>query len=353
MRRKGLTYASSGVSIKRVDLVHQMISGAIHRTHLQLDYGKVLSGYGHYAGLVDIGSCILALHCDGVGTKMLIAQAMKKFNTIGIDCVAMNANDILCVGSRPLAFVDYIAAARPNLKLLRKIIDGLVKGCEEAKIALIGGETAIVPDLLASGDNRTSFELSGTVLGMAKKRADLIMGDKISGSDVILGIESTGLHSNGFTLARKALSKCNLRQKLGNLDRTLGEELLTPTRIYVKPIVDILDSGIEVHGIAHITGGSFSKLRRINNKINFRLNNMPDPPEIFNLIQLQGSIGLTEMCKTFNMGIGMCLIIPRKSIDPIASVFDRHRMGIRRIGTAEKPGNGEVLCKVRDEYARI
>ena len=353
MRRKGLTYARSGVNIKEVDHIHRLIGRIISHTHMKINKGRVLSGFGHYAGLIDIGSCVLALHCDGVGTKVLIAQTMKNFSTIGIDCVAMNVNDIICVGAIPFAFVDYIAIAKPDPKLLRKLTEGLVRGGEEAGVAIVGGETAIVPGVLSSGDRQTSFEISGTALGLVKRKSDLILGDKIVERDIILGVESSGLHSNGFTLARKALSKYGLSRNVGNLGRPLGEELLTPTRIYVKPVIDLLESGIAIHGIAHITGGSFTKLRRINNRVNYRLSSMPNPPDIFRLIQEQGKIEPAEMYRTFNMGFGMCMIVPRESVESIVSVFDKYRMRTMNIGNIEKPGAGEVSCKIHGKYISL
>jgi phosphoribosylformylglycinamidine cyclo-ligase len=353
MPRKGLSYAESGVSIKQIDLVHHLIGRLIKRTHRNTNKGLVLSGFGHYAGLVDIGSCILALHCDGVGTKLLIAQAMNDFSTVGRDCVAMNVNDLICVGSTPFAFVDYIATARPDPDVLGTIADSLVKGAEEAGVAIIGGETAVVPGLLSNGLNKNTIELSGTAMGFVKNRSELILGNRITKGDIILGVESSGLHSNGFTLVRRILSRFDLHRNVANLENSLGHELLTPTRIYVRPMVDLVSSGVEVHGIAHITGGSFTKLRRINDNVNYRLDNMPDPPEIFKLVQAKGKIGFAEMYRTFNMGIGLCVIAPRASAEAIVSKFEEFRMVTSKVGIIEKPGTGKVSCKVGNKVTRL
>jgi phosphoribosylformylglycinamidine cyclo-ligase len=207
--------------------------------------------------------------------------------------------------------------------------------------------------LLSNGNNQNSIELSGTALGFVKKRSELVLGNRIVKGDIILGVESSGLHSNGFTLARKALSKHNFQKRAGNLERSLGDELLTPTRIYVRPMIDLLSSGVEVHGIAHITGGSFTKLRRINEKVNYRLRSMPDPPEIFKLIQVQGKIGSAEMYRTFNMGIGMCIVAPRASIESITSAFEKYRMRALKVGIIEKPGSGEVSCEVQNKHTML
>lgn len=353
MSHKGLTYSEVGVNNKEIDLVHRVIGSHIQRTHKNTNMGRVLSGFGHYAGLIDIGSCILALHSDGVGTKLLIAQAMNDFSTIGIDCIAMNVNDLICVGSAPFAFLDYIAISKPDPRVLSAITDSLAKGAEEAGVAIVGGETAIVPDLLSKGYNKNSIELSGTAVGYVKKRTELVLGDRIVKGDTILGVESSGLHANGFTLVRKALSKQDLHKKAGNLERSLGDELLTPTRIYVRPIIDLFRLGVEVHGIAHITGGSFTKLRRINDRVNYRLNSIPDPPEIFKLIKLKGKIRFAEMHRTFNMGIGLCIIAPPPSVEEIVSTFDKYKMKASKIGVIEKPGTGEVSCGVLNEQTRL
>jgi phosphoribosylformylglycinamidine cyclo-ligase len=353
MPRKGLSYPESGVNIKQIDLVHHLIGRLIKRTHRNTNKGLVLSGFGHYAGLIDIGSCILALHCDGVGTKLLVAQAMNDFSTVGIDCVAMNVNDLICVGSTPFAFVDYIATARPDPDALGTIADSLVKGAEEAGVAIIGGETAVVPGMLSNGLNKNTIELSGTAMGYVKNRSELVLGNRITKGDIILGVESSGLHSNGFTLVRRILSRFDLHRNIANLENSLGHELLTPTRIYVRPMVDLVKSGVEVHGIAHITGGSFTKLRRINDSVNYRLDNMPEPPEIFKLVQTKGKIGFAEMYRTFNMGIGLCVIAPRASAEAIISKFEKFRMVTSKVGIIEKPGTGKVSCKVDNKVTRL
>jgi phosphoribosylformylglycinamidine cyclo-ligase len=346
MRRKNLTYAESGVDIKQIDFVQHLIAGHIQRTHENVNKGRVLSGFGHYAGLIDIGSCILALHCDGVGTKLLIAQAMNNFSTVGVDCIAMNVNDLICVGSTPFAFVDYIATAKPDPPILLRIAKSLVEGAKESGVAIIGGETAVVPGLLSNGYSKNSIELSGTAIGFIQKRSKLVLGNRIRKGDIILGVESSGLHSNGFTLVRRAFSRRDLRKEVGNLKRPLGDELLIPTRIYVRPMIDLFGSGVEIHGIAHITGGAFTKLQRINDRVNYRLVSMPDPPEIFRLIQAEGKIGFAEMYRTFNMGIGLCIIAPLASAEAIVSTFNRWGMRTFKVGFIEKPGTGEVSCEV-------
>jgi phosphoribosylformylglycinamidine cyclo-ligase len=278
---------------------------------------------------------------------------MNDFSTVGIDCVAMNVNDLICVGSTPFAFVDYIATARPDPDALGTIADSLVKGAEEAGVAIIGGETAVVPGMLSNGLNMNTIELSGTAMGYVKNRSELVLGNRITKGDIILGVESSGLHSNGFTLVRRILSRFDLHRNIANLENSLGHELLTPTRIYVRPMVDLVSSGVEVHGIAHITGGSFTKLRRINDNVNYRLDKMPEPPEIFKLVQAKGKIGFAEMYRTFNMGIGLCVIAPRASAEAIVSKFEKFRMVTSKVGIIEKPGTGKVSCKAGNKVTRL
>jgi len=274
----------------------------------------------------------LATHTDGVGTKVIIAQSMKKYDTVGIDCVAMNVNDIICTGAVPVSFVDYIAANRNDQEIFKQIVRGLVNGAKKAQVPIVGGETAILPDLI-SGKN-FSFDLAGMVVGILNK-TDMILGNKIETGDVIIGINSSGLHSNGYSLARKALSKYFIRDKIKGLG-VLGDVLLAPTEIYVRPVLQVIKE-CNVHGLAHITGGSFTKLLRLK-KTGFMLNNLPEPPPIFQIIQNQG-VTNEEMYKTFNMGIGFCLIVPKEETARIGHIFKKHGFHGIQIGKIiEKKG---------------
>ena len=346
LTNKHRTYKNVGIDLEKIRKSQKSIGELICFTHSFLRKGKVLSGFGHYAGLIEIDSNILALHSDGVGTKVIIAQLMDSFDTVGIDCVAMNVNDIICVGAKPIAFVDYIALNSPNESLIDQIVKGLIEGAKRSEIAIVGGETAILPDII-SGSSKTAFDLAGMVLGVTS-RSRLIMGDKIEVGDVILGIESSGLHSNGYSLARKILlSKHSIEDKPEYLTHTLGEELLIPTRIYVKPIMEIIESEIiDIHGFAHITGGSFAKLSRLSKSVRFNLNCLPSAEGIFKLIQKDGPVKNKEMYKTFNMGIGFCVIIPKKSVDQIIEIFEKYQMKCMQIGRVDQRGKGEVIAQL-------
>ena len=279
------------------------------------------------------GGKLLATHTDGVGTKVIISHMMKKYDTIGIDCVAMNVNDIVCTGAVPISFVDYIAANRNEHEIFKKIVQGLVKGAKKAQVPIVGGETAIMPDVITGKD--FMFDLAGMVVGILDKQ-DLILGDMITPGDIIIGVKSNGLHSNGYSLARKVLlSKYSLKDKIKGLG-TVGDALLEPTEIYVKPVLEALQE-CDIHGLAHITGGSFTKLLRLK-KTGFMLDNMPEPPEIFQLIENQ-DVEKEEMYKTFNMGIGFCLIAPEEEEELIGEICKKHGLKSRQIGNiVEKKG---------------
>lgn len=337
-----MTYRDAGVDVGRIRTAQKSIGDIISTTHKLPLSAKVVSGFGHYAGLMKIGSQLVALHSDGVGTKVLVAQLMNKFDTIGIDCVAMNVNDIICVGAQPVGFIDYIALRQPNESLLQEIAKGLVEGARQSQMAIVGGETAILPDIIAGEEN--AFDLAGMVMGVVKGKP--VLGSAIKQGDVILGIESSGLHSNGYSLARKVLlSKYAVDDNADHLVQTVGEELLIPTKIYVRPVMEILKKKIAVHGFANVTGGSFTKLPRLNAKVRYNLDALPAPVGIFKQIQVDGRIDSKEMYRTFNMGIGFCVITPKRSVDEITSIFAKYKMRCKAIGRIEK-GRGEVAALI-------
>jgi phosphoribosylformylglycinamidine cyclo-ligase len=337
-----MTYRDAGVDVGRIRTAQKSIGEIISATHGMISTGKVLTGFGHYAGLIRLGRQLLALHSDGVGTKVLVAQLMNKFDTVGIDCVAMNVNDVICVGAQPVGFIDYVALKQPNERLLQEIAKGLVEGARQSQMAIVGGETAVLPDVIAGEEN--AFDLAGMVMGMVKGKP--ILGGAIRPGEVILGVESSGLHSNGYTLARKVLlSKYSVHDNADHLMQTVGEELLIPTRIYVRPVMEILRKKIVVHGLANITGGSFTKLPRLNSKVRYDLDGLPTPSGIFRQIEVDGEIDCKEMYRTFNMGVGFCVIAPKASAGDIVSIFAKYKMSCRVVGRIEK-GRGEVAARI-------
>jgi phosphoribosylformylglycinamidine cyclo-ligase len=336
-----MTYAKAGVNARHIHETHKLLARRLETTFATRKgkVGRPIFPIGHYAGLVDLGQGrVLSLHTDSVGTKVLIAQMMRKYDTIGIDCVAMCANDLICTGAEPISFLDYMAMSKPDRATVNEVAIGLVKGAKEAGMAIIGGETAIVPELLADD---SGFDLVGFAAGYCRKK-DLILGDRVREGDALVGVASSGIHSNGLSLARKILlNKYDLKQTPTGLERSLGEELLEPTRIYVKPVREMTGK-IETHGLAHITGGgAFMKLERVvgQAKCGVDLDNLPEPPGIFRLIGRTGRISESEMYRTFNMGIGLVIVAPESETNRIIRIFRKHRTVAMRIGRVErKPG---------------
>lgn len=297
--------------------------------------GRVIQGPGHYAGLIDLGGArVLAIHTDGVGTKVLIAQMLNRFDTVGIDCIAMNVNDLICVGAQPLVFEDYIALGRADRQLIMELMRGIVRGAKEANIVVAGGETAVMPDVI-KGINGKAFDLAGTVVGLVKKN-QIVTGSSLKAGDIVLGVESSGIHSNGLSLARKVLlTNHKIDEELSQLGKSVGEELLTPTTIYVRPILEVLARlRSQISGLAHITGGAFSKLKRIGEyaDVGFKLDHMPEPPSIFQLVQKEGRITSREMYKTFNMGIGFCICVAQGYAEEVTRLVGKHGMIVHEIG---------------------
>jgi phosphoribosylformylglycinamidine cyclo-ligase len=298
-----LTYAASGVNIAEENIAIQALAREI--TYRRRGTGEPLSDIGHYAGLIEFGEYVLALTTDGVGSKILVADALEKWDTIGIDCIAMNANDLLAMGVEPVAFTDYIAIDHPSPEKMRQIGIGLQRGAELSNLSIVGGETATLPDIVKG------FDLAGTCLGIAEKH-QIVTGEHIQIGDVLIGLPSSGLHSNGYTLVRKILSESDYSYDdllPNNPRKTIGEELLEPTRIYLE-ILDLIKK-VEVHGLAHITGSGLLKLRRLT-EYGFNFTNPLPPQPIFRFLQREGDIDIEEMYKTFNMGMGFLVVLPEE-----------------------------------------
>jgi len=357
VEKKGFTYEKAGVSIDKVSKVHQIIGELIKHTYQNRKgkFGEVFGEYGHYAGLLNISDELcLALHVDGVGTKVLVSQLMNKYDTIGIDLVAMHANDIICIGAEPVALEDYLAVEEADPEFIAEIMKGIVAGAEIAQMAVIGGETATMPDIIKGIKKGKGYDLSAMSVGVVKK-SRIITGEHIQPDDIIIGLESNGIHSNGLTLARKALldlGKFTVEQKLPNSQFKIGEDLLRPTKIYSREILEILER-IEVHGLAHITGGAFSKLNRLSySKIGFDLTDLPVPPLIFKNIQSITKISDYELYRTFNMGIGFCIITDESNSSEIKKICQKYKTKIYQIGNII-PEQGVFIRNSLDEKIKL
>ena len=304
---KTVTYKTSGVDINQANIFVKGIQGYIKKTLTP----SVLKDRGAFGSLFAFDKNhyrdpVLVSSTDGVGTKLLIAQRLGKHDTVGVDLVAMNVNDILCAGAKPLFFLDYIACGKLDVKILKDVVKGIAEGCRQAGCGLIGGETAEMPGMY----KKNEYDLAGFAVGVVD-RDKIIDGSAIKAGDRVLGLSSNGLHSNGFSLVRKIFSQTEQKQ--------LGKELLKPTRIYAKEILDLIGQ-FEIKGMAHMTGGAFyEKLTKIlpAGRCFLVHKGSWSVPKIFQIIQKKGKITDSEMYRTFNMGIGLALVVAQEHVSAI------------------------------------
>ncbi|MCD6481712.1 MAG: phosphoribosylformylglycinamidine cyclo-ligase [Thermoplasmata archaeon] len=263
---------------------------------------------------IAIGDLELVLCTDGVGSKVIVANEMKKWDTIGIDCMAMNVNDALVMGARPLAFVDYLAMERMDERMAEEIAKGLKAGAEKAGVEIIGGETATLPEIIKG------FDLAGTCVGVVERNIPA----GIKEGDVIIGMRSSGIHSNGYTLARKVFTEngYDFHDEMEGIG-IIGYALLEPTRIYVREIIELWEN-VEVKGIAHVTGGGLRKIKRMAPHVHFVIENPMEPQPVFRIIQKLGNVSVEEMYQTFNMGMGMAVVVDKKDVDTSLDILNRY-----------------------------
>jgi phosphoribosylformylglycinamidine cyclo-ligase len=303
------SYKDAGVDIKLETRAVAALIGKL--TYKRTGDIQPISTSGHFAGMVSFGEYVLALATDGVGTKMLVADEMQNWSTVGIDCIAMNVNDLYVMNLEPVAFVDYIASNQLSLSQMEELGEGLNRGAELSNISIIGGETATLKGLV------TGLDLAGAVLGVQKQK-NVITGEKISPGDLIIGVPSSGIHSNGLTLARSIVATYAGIHEPFCGEKTYGEELLTPTRIYHEVLS--LTKTCTVHGMCHITGGGLLNLKRLS-CYGFSITNPLPPQKIFTWMQEVAKISDSEMYKTFNMGMGYVIITPPSERNSVCSVF--------------------------------
>ena len=288
---------------------------------------------GHYASVIRIDERTgIALSTDGVGTKLLLAEQMQRYDTVGIDCVAMNVNDVICVGAEPVAMLDYLAVERAVPEICEQIGRGLARGAERAGIEIPGGELAQLGGLI------NGFDIAGACFGLVELDA-IVDGSAIEPGDAILGLPSSGLHSNGYTLARRALEAVPLEDE--RLGRPLGEVLLEPTEIYVPAVLALVRSGVEVRGLAHITSGGLANLLRLRAPVGYEIDQPLPPHPVFALIAELGSVPEEEMFEVFNMGCGFCCVVAPGDEDAALDVLRGHYPDARRVGRATERA-GEV-----------
>jgi phosphoribosylformylglycinamidine cyclo-ligase len=298
-------------------------------------------GVGGFASLFDLSAVrkytnpVLVTCTDGVGSKLKVACLVGKFDTVGIDLVAMSVNDLICTGGEPLCFLDYLAMPKDDPALTAQLVKGIADGCLESGCALVGGETAILPDFYQPGD----FDLAGFAAGVVEKD-NIIDGSKIETGDAVIGLASSGIHSNGYSLVRKVVfdaARLTVKDHIPELGKTVGEELLTPTRLYVKPIRRSLEAhGAAIHGLANITGGGLpdnvSRILPPDKRVHIQRGSWTVPP-VFAWLQTCGNIAEAEMFRVFNMGIGFVVIAKPQSADAIGAQLAKDGIPARKIGT--------------------
>src|SRR5919106_2055184 len=287
-------------------------------------------GSGHYAAVLRLDDTRgLALACDGVGTKVIIAERLGRLDTVGIDCIAMNVNDVICVGADPIAVLDYIAVEEADPAALEQIARGLRRGAEEAGVEIPGGELAVLPELIRGHPSPRGFDLLGFCVGLVELD-EIVTGGRIEPGDAMIGLPSSGIHSNGLTLARRVLD--DLDEMVD--DRTVGELLLEPTVIYVAAVRELLASEVDVRGLAHITGDGFLNLLRLEADVGYSID-LPLPvPPVFELIAERGGIRPAELHEVFNMGCGFCCVVPPGDADAAVELLSLRHPGAAVIGQA-------------------
>ncbi len=324
------TYAKAGVNIDKK-------SSAIESLVKELKFkregiGQMVRMKNLFASLIDFGDNYLTLATDGVGTKLLVAEELGIWDTVGIDCIAMNVNDTICVGAEPISFVDYIAIDKPDDKITNEIGKGLQKGAELSNMEIVGGEIAVLPEMV------NGVDLSGTCLGFVPKEK-IVTGKDCEPGDLIVSLKSSGIHSNGLTLARKVFEGAGykMNDKVPGLSNSVGKELLTPTEIYVKEVLEIL-SKHKVHGLVDITGGGLRNILRMNPSCKYVIDNPIKPAPIFTKIQEIGNISTEEIYQTLNMSMGFDIIAPADDAEAIAKEFKNASV----VGRVEK-GKGVLF----------
>jgi phosphoribosylformylglycinamidine cyclo-ligase len=338
-----MDYRQAGVDVEAGRSFVQGIRGLVEKTYRP----EVLGQLGGFSGCFALPSGyqepVLVSGTDGVGTKLKIAHTLNQHNTVGIDLVAMCVNDVVTCGAEPLFFLDYLATGHLLPDQLTQVVEGIATGCQQAGCALLGGETAEMPGFYQPGE----YDLAGFCVGIVEK-SQMLNGSQVQMGDVVVGLASQGIHSNGFSLVRKIVEITGAewddrRVDLGGL--SLGELLLRPTQIYVKPILEARRSGLEIHGMAHITGGglpeNLPRCLAAGQSIELRLNTWPVLP-IFEWLASQGQVNRLEMFNTFNMGIGFAVILPPSQVETAIQLFQTHSIASYVIGDVV-PGDGSLL----------
>jgi len=347
------TYRDAGVDTTKEESTMNRIFPLLRRSFSfrQSARGQVCLDVGFFANVVSVAPNLgVALSIDGVGTKIIVAQMMQKYDTIGIDCVAMNVNDVICVGAEPTTFLDYIAVENIGPQMMEDIVRGLYKGAKLANISIPGGETAQVGEMLKGVRDRSAFDLAGVCVGIVPLDR-LVMGQNLREGDVIVGLHSSGLHSNGYTLARKVFFErmgWNVEKYVPEFRRTLGEELLEPTIIYSPVVNDLLASGAAIKALANVTSDGFLNLARIPYNYGYVISTLPESKPVFSLLQELGDVSDEEMYKVYNMGIGFCIVVSPQDVERVLTCAREHGINADTIGHVVNDDEQKVVVEPRN-----
>jgi len=353
MAQDAMTYSAAGVDTESALSALQGLVGwlgkAAHNPATGTA-GRPLLESGFFATVLDIGHGLgLAMATDGVGTKLLVAQMMGKYDTVGIDCVAMNVNDLICVGAEPISMLDYIAAEQADPEVFTQLGEGLYRGAEMANISIPGGEISQIKEMIRGHRDGSGFDLVGMAVGLVPADG-MIIGADIADGDVVVGLASNGVHSNGYTLARRVLFDemgIGVDTQVPELGRTVGEELLRPTAIYVKPAVEMMRSGLAVKAFSHMTSDGLLNLLRVKARTGYVLDYLPEPPPIFQLLQRGGRIADEEMFLVYNMGIGFGVVVAPGDADRVREIAAGHGFESWVLGRADASQVGRVVVEPR------
>jgi phosphoribosylformylglycinamidine cyclo-ligase len=329
-------YAAAGVDTGQADRAVDALVGVLRTIELDRPSASVLAS-GHYASVLRVADNLgIAMSTDGVGSKIVVAEQADRLETVGIDCIAMNVNDVVCVGAEPIAMLDYLAVEQADPRALARIGEGLRVGAQAANVEIPGGELAVLPELIRGHPSPHGFDLCGTAIGTVALDA-IVTGDDLAPGDALVGLPSSGLHSNGYTLARRALldeGGLALDDRPGDLGgASVADALLEPTVIYVRAVLDLLRSDIPVHGLAHITGGGVENLLRLGaDRVGFAIEDPLPVPAVFGLVARLGAVSDAEMWEVFNMGCGFVAMVPGDRADEAAALLGARHPGAARIG---------------------
>ncbi len=327
------SYARAGVDVGAADRAIGALVGVL-RT---IDTGRasrVVPLPGHYAAVLEVAPNLgIAVGTDGVGSKLIVAERTGRYDTVGIDCVAMNVNDVVCVGAEPFALLDYLAVEQTDPDVFAALARGLKAGAEQAGVEIPGGEVAVLPELIQGHPSPGGFDLTAACFGTVALDG-IVTGRACAPGDALIGLPSSGLHSNGYTLARRVLEPLGLDTRPEGLGgASVADVLLEPTVIYVRAVLALLRSGLPAHGLAHITGGGLANLLRLNPDVGYAIEDPLPVPPVFGLIRTEGGVPEAELWDVFNMGCGFVVVVPEDAAGEAAALLAAHHPGARRIGS--------------------